>query len=103
LDRFPILQLEYPTVDKEREIVKKLCGIEIEDRILFAVNSVRELYRHSEIGDTLSTRTVIKYAQDKDRIGRDKAIELHFLNRFFNSDRETVEQIFKTEIGGGKK
>jgi len=93
LDRFPIIALELPDMEKEKEILKRK-NLTVSQRLHEAIEKVRELYREGKLSNTISTRQVEKFAALAEVIGYERAVKILFINQYMEpEERKIVERL----------
>jgi MoxR-like ATPase len=93
LDRFPIIVLELPDMEKEKEILKRK-NLTVPQRLHEAIEKVRELYREGKLSNTISTRQVEKFAALAEVIGYERAVKILFINQYMEpEERKIVERL----------
>jgi MoxR-like ATPase len=93
LDRFPIITFDLPSMEKEREIMRKK-NLSVPEKLHESIEKVRELYRQGKLSNTISTRQVEKFATLSEVVGYERAVRILFINQYMDPDeRKIVEGI----------
>lgn len=96
--RFEEIEVTYPEVGQEKNIVKKVCGDIIEDSVLDLVLRFARETRQQATGYALSTRDVVRLTQSISKLGLQVALQF-VLCKFEGDDREVVMRRMQSVFG----
>jgi len=89
LDRFPIITFDLPSIEKEREIMRRK-NLTVPERLHESIEKVRELYRQGKLSNTISTRQVEKFAALSEVVGYERAVRILFINQYMDPDERRI-------------